>query len=248
MPKIQCVLIDDEPKAITALAYEIQRITEPETTLLATFTRAQDALEYLSSPSGSTVDVVFLDVEMPELDGFTLLDAFQQRTFDVIFTTAHSRYAIEAIRKDAVDYLVKPIDGEELRSALGRLAERRGNGGADEQTFRHETPPFGNGDSRIRFEVDRKILFLEPDDIVYCESDGNYCHIYLELGKSLFLTQQLKAVGLLLPPEKFLRTHKSYIVNLNKIKEYHRVEHYLLLSNGKHIPVSKRLWGYFMNR
>lgn len=217
-------------------------------TLLATFTRARDALEYLSSPSGSTVDIAFLDIEMPDLDGLTLLDTFKQRHFDVIFTTAHSEYAIEAIRKDAFDYLMKPVDGEELRIALERLAARRSNSEADKQLAPSEIPSFCNDDSRIRFEVDRKIVFLEPDDIIYCKGDGNYCHIHLEQGTPLFLTQQLKAVELLLPPEQFLRAHKSYIVNLSKIKEYHRVEHYLLLSNGKHIPVSKQMWGYFIHR
>lgn len=248
MPTLQCILIDDESKAITALAYEIQRIALPETTLLASFTRAQDARDYLSSPAGTSVDVVFLDIEMPDLDGLAFLDAFQQRSFDVIFTTAHSQYAIEALRKNAFDYLVKPIDHDELQSALERLAARRGHGGTIEQSPLSDTPPFGAGDPRIRFEVDRKILFVEPDDIIYCESDGNYCRIYLEDGKTLFLTRQLKAVGLLLPPEQFLRAHKSYIVNLHKIKEYHRIEHYLMLGNGKYIPVSKHLRSYFMSR
>ena len=247
MPTLRCILIDDESKAITALAYEIQRIALPETELLASFTRAQDARDYLSSPAGSGVDVVFLDIEMPDLDGLVFLDAFSARTFDVIFTTAHSRYAIEAIRKGAFDYLVKPIDHDELRSALERLATRRGHSGATEQSALPDTPPIRASDPRIRFEVDRKILFVEPDDIIYCESDGNYCRIYLESGKTLFLTRQLKAVGLQLPQEQFLRAHKSFIVNLHKIKEYHRVEHYLLLSNGKHIPVSKQLHTHVVN-
>lgn len=248
MPTLQCILIDDEPKAITALAYEIQRIQLPETSLLASFTKTRDALDYLSSSSGRDVDVIFLDIEMPDLDGLAFLDAFQERTFDVIFTTAHSKYAIDAIRKGALDYLVKPIDREELRFALERSAERRSNNGEDHISMPIVTPQFGEGEDLIRLEVDRKILFLKPEEIIYCESDGNYCHIYLERGKSLFLTQKLKAVGLLLPRQQFLRTHKSYIVNLHKIKEYHRVEHYLLLSNGKHIPVSRQLWSYFMSR
>lgn len=248
MQPLQCILIDDEPKAITALAYDIQRIEQPETNLLASFTKSRDALHYLSSPSGSAVDVVFLDIEMPDLNGLTFLDTFEERTFDVVFTTAHNRYAIDAIRKEAFDYLVKPVNREELRSALERLSVRRGKNEGDELPILPETPPFGENKSRIRFEVDRKVLFLEPDEIIYCEGDGNYCHIYLEGGKSLFLTQQLKAVGMLLPPQLFLRTHKSYIVNIHKVKEYHRVEHYLMLSNDKQVPVSRQLWSYFMSR
>lgn len=248
MQPLQCIFIDDEPKAITALAYDIQRIEQPETNLLASFTKARDALSYLSSPSGSDVDVVFLDIEMPDLNGLTFLDAFKDRNFDVVFTTAHSRYAIDAIRKGAFDYLVKPINRKELRSALERLLVRRRKKEGEEGPTLPETPSFGEGESRIRLKVDRKVLFLEPDEIIYCESDGNYCHIYLEGGKSLFLTQQLKAVGKLLPTPQFLRTHKSYIVNIHKVKAYHRVEHYLMLSNDKQIPVSRQLWSYFMSR
>lgn len=244
MTTIQCVLIDDESKAITTLAYELQRIEGMEVVLLASFTQAQDALDYLLSPSGGAVDVVFLDIEMPYLDGLTFLDACKQRTFEVVFTTAYSHYAIEAIRKEAFDYLVKPIGRIELQSSLDRLAKRQQNKG-NESLPSSEVAPFTEHENRIRFEIDKKIVFIDPDEIIYCEGDGNYCHIHLEQDRTLFLTQQLKTVGILLPQEQFLRAHKSYIVNLSKIKEYHRVEHYLLLSNGKHIPVSKHLWKHF---
>jgi len=248
MHTLQCILIDDEPMAITALAYDLQRLERPKTRLLASFTQARDALDYLASQSGKAVDVIFLDIEMPDLDGLTFLDTFAERSFEVIFTTAHSRYAIEAIRKDAFDYLVKPINRDDLRRALERLVMRRATNTEEHPPLLPETPPFMEAGRRIRLEVDRKILFLEPDEIIYCESDGNYCRIFLERGKSLFLTKQLKAVGKLLPEQQFLRAHKSYIVNLKKIREYHRIGHYLLLSNDKHIPVSRQLRGYFMDR
>lgn len=246
MSTIKCVLIDDESNAITALAYEIQRVQEPETSLLASFTNARDAVDYLLSPSGNEVDVIFLDIEMPGLDGLALLDAFPHRGFEVIFTTAHKRYAIDAIRKSAFDYLVKPVDLDELRCALERLAERSDKMEDNEQLAPSEIQSFHENAHRIRFEVDRKILFVEPDEIIYCEADGNYCRVLLENDKSLFLTRQLKAVGLLLP-RQFVRTHKSYIVNRDKIREYHRAERCLVLSNGKQIPVSKLMHRFFVN-
>lgn len=245
MRTIRCILIDDEPKAITALSYEVQRIKLPEAVVFATFTRARDALKFLSSPSGKGVDIVFLDIEMTDLDGLTFLDAFPNRDFDVIFTTAHSQYAIEAIRKDAFDYLVKPVDREELQSALERWMKRQASSGASEPFGRTEKSFFENGEIRIRFEIDRKILFVDPGDILYCEGDGNYCHVYLEHGGSLLLTRQLKAIDSLLPSKQFIRTHRSYVVNLHKIKEYHRASHHLVLINGKHIPVSRQLRKYF---
>lgn len=153
-----------------------------------------------------------------------------------------------AIRKEAFEYLGKPIKREELRLALERLSKRRVLNDGEKRSILPEPPKFDKNEDRIRLEVNRKVLFLKSDEIIYFEGDGNYCQTYLENGESIFLTQQLKSVSLLLPPQLFLRTHKSYIVNIQKIKEYHRVEHYLLLSNNKQIPVSRRLWSYFMNR
>lgn len=245
MASVHCVLIDDESKAITTLAYELQRVTGLEVTLLASFTKAKDALYYLLNLSDTIVDVVFLDIEMPYLDGLTFLDAIPDQSFDVIFTTAHSNYAIEAIRKEAFDYLVKPICQDELSSSLQRLVKRKQNKSGESSLFHSSHNQLVEHENRVRFEIDKKIVFIDPDEIIYCKGDGNYCHIYLEQNKTLFLTRQLKAVGELLPKQKFLRTHKSYIVNLSKINEYHRVEHHLLLSNGKHIPVSKQLWKHF---
>lgn len=247
---LNCILIDDEPQAIAALSHEIQRVPAPRLHQLASFTRSQDALDYLTATSGADVDVVFLDIEMPGLDGLAFVDAFPDRNFDVIFTTAHSRYAIEAIRKKAFDYLVKPVYQADLRLSLERLAAHRNNAGNAEKQARQlrDASPFGDGNPRVRFEVDRKILFVEPSDIIYCEADGNYCHVFLEQGEKLFLTRQLKEVGLLLPPKQFLRVHKSYIANLEKVREYHRVEHHLLLSDNKRIPVSKPMREFFMNQ
>src|SRR5690606_11538246 len=152
MHTLQCILIDDEPMAITALAYDLQRLERPKTRLLASFTQARDALDYLASQSGKAVDVIFLDIEMPDLDGLTFLDTFAERSFEVIFTTAHSRYAIEAIRKDAFDYLVKPINRDDLRRALERLVMRRATNTEEHPPLLPETPPFMEAGRRIRLE------------------------------------------------------------------------------------------------
>lgn len=250
MPDIlNCILIDDEPKAIATLSHEIQRLPAPHLHQLAAFTRTQDALDFLSAASGANVDVVFLDIEMPDLNGLAFVDAFPNRTFEVVFITAHSHYAIEAIRKNAFDYLLKPVYQDDLRLVVERLAERRARlKNTTQQEAVHFGMPPAEENTRVSFEVDRKIVFLAPDDIIYCHADGNYCHVFLERDKKLFLTRQLKEVSGLLPQARFLRIHKSYTINLSKVQEYHRVEHYLLLSNGKHIPVSKPMREFFMNR
>src|SRR5690606_3292913 len=129
-----------------------------------------------------------------------------------------------------------------------RLMLRRTANSEESSAPPPENPSFGEAGRRIRLEVDRKILFLDPDEIICCESDGNYCRIIIERCKSILLTNLLKSVGMLMGDHQFLLAHKSYIVNLKKIRESHRVGHYLLLSNDKHTPVSRQLRGYFMDR
>src|SRR5690554_6309660 len=152
MPDIlNCILIDDEPKAIAALSHEIQRVPAPRLQQLASFTRSQDALDYLNATSGAGVDVVFIDIEMPGLDGFGFVDAFPDRNFDVIFTTAHSHYAIEAIRKNAFDYLVKPVFQADLRLSVERLAAHRASAGNAKNQAQQlpDAAPFGDKNPRV---------------------------------------------------------------------------------------------------
>ena len=117
---IKAILIDDEPIALKGLHFELKNFSE-KIDVAGTFSNATDALDFLNNRE---VDVVFLDMEMPSMDGLSFLEHFQERTFEVVFTTAHSSYAIDAVKSDAVDYLLKPIEREELASCLDRLKKK----------------------------------------------------------------------------------------------------------------------------
>ncbi len=233
-----CILVDDEPKALTSLSYELEAFRS-RIQIVEQFSDARKAREFLEFTS---VDVVFLDVNMPELDGLQFLECFPQRSFEVVFTTAHSEHAIDAIRKEAIGYLVKPIDREDLEKVIERVERRAGKEQVAEklEAALDRLNSIGLGPKKVKFTLDKKIVFLDPNEIIYCESDGNYCRIMVEGGKNLFLTQKLKQVSEMLPEELFYRVHNSYLINLRKVKEFYKNEGYILLENNIRIPVSRQ--------
>lgn len=237
---LTCVLIDDEPKALTSLSYELKAFSD-KIQILHQYSSAADALIFLENTQ-QQVDVVFLDINMPEMDGLQFLDKFQNRPFEVVFTTAHSDYAIEAFKKEAIGYLVKPIDREDLEAVILRLerqVEKLGFADKIEAAI-DLLSNVGLGPRKIKLTLDKKIIFIDPDDIIYCESDGNYCKVILADQRELFLTQKLKQVSELLPANLFYRVHNSYLINLSKVKEFHKNEGYIVLENDIKIPVSRQ--------
>lgn len=236
---LNCILIDDEPKALTTLEYELLQL-EKEISILGKYTDAAEAVNFLNAQH---VDVVFLDVEMPGMDGFHFLEQFKDRSFDVVFTTAYDKYALKAIRIDVVDYLVKPIDPDDLNQTVAKLernAQKREDPSLKILEALDKLNETQGISKKIKLSVDRKIVFLDPEEIIYCESDGNYCRVFLEEKKEIFLTQKLKYLEEILPDHMFYRVHNSYIINLLKIKEFHKTENYFLLTNDAVIPVSRQ--------
>lgn len=237
---LQVVLIDDEAKSIKSLEWELNKLDDIE--ILATFTNPSEALGYLKN---QPVDCIFLDIEMPEMDGFQFLAQMQERNFDVVFVTAYDQFAINAIKEDAVDYLLKPIDSEDLFFTMEKIKARTEKKIEKDQ---FEESLLALSDKRISIPMNGKIIFLQTDEIIYCESDGNYCKIFLEDNKTLFVTKKLKDVFQLLPQEKFFRIHNCYVVNLKKVREYLKTDGYVVLSNHKKIPVARSKKSSFLDK
>lgn len=235
---LNCILVDDEPKALTSLDYELSQFAD-RVRVVAQFLDARAAFEFLKE---NDVDVVFLDVNMPGMDGMAFVDSFSQRDFEVVFTTAHSEFAVDAIKREAAGYLVKPIDADDLEALLNRLEKKitQSNFSNKIETALDRLHNLGAGPKKIKLTLDKKIVFIEPDEVVYCESDGNYCKVVLIDDKQLFLTQKLKQVQAAMPTDSFYRVHNSYLINLNKVKEFHKQEGYLVMDTGKRIPVSRQ--------
>ena len=240
---LKVVIIDDEPKAIQSLIWELENFCS-DVQVLATFTNAVEAKRYLQLHEA---DCVFLDIKMPEMNGFQFLKFFPVRNFQVVITTAFGHYAIQAIKESALDYLLKPIDTDDLTACIEKVKSRLYANENIEELMKTVLQRSFN-EKKISLHVNGKVYLINPDDIIYCESEGNYCTLYQENSQKILITQNLKFVEDKLPPAIFFRIHKSYLINLNKVKELHKAEELVIMTNGAKIPVSRQKKPGFMDR
>lgn len=241
----KAVIIDDEPKAIQSLSWELSNIND-EIDIVATFTDPEKGLEYLRRKH---VACLFLDIEMPTMDGFQFLERLGKKEIAVVITTAYSEYAIKALKEEAVDYLLKPIDPDDLKETINKIKkyhDRLINANKFEKILLNFNEQLNH--KKITVNTDGKLIFIEPDEVLYIESDGNYSTIYLTNNKKFLLTKKLKEVCCLLPENQFFRIHNSYIVNMGKIKEYLKTDGYVILENNIKIPVSRQRKSDFLEK
>ena len=234
---IKAVIIDDEPKAIQGLVWELSNFDD-ELEVIATFTEPEKAIPYLKS---SKIDCLFLDIEMPTMDGFQFLEKLEHKDFAVVITTAYNEYAITALKNEAIDYLLKPIDTDDLADTITKIKKHNTKGFSADK-FEDILLKFNNKlhHKKITINTDGKLVFLEPKDIFYVASDGNYSTLYLSENKKIVVTKKLKDINELLPQDHFFRIHNSYIINLHKIKEFLKSDGYVVLENNAKIPVSRQ--------
>ncbi len=241
---IEAVLVDDEEKALQSLQWELTNFSK-EIEVIASFTDPFLALEYLRE---NTPDCLFLDIEMPTMDGFQFIQKLQNKDVAVVITTAYNQYAIQALKNEAIDYLLKPIDADDLGHTIAKIhrhnakhltAERLEKFFIEHNAQSHH--------KRITLNTDGKLLFLENDDILYAESDGNYSTLFLSDGRKIVLTKKLKEIDQLLPDDTFFRIHNSYIINLEKVKEYLKTDGYVVLESNHKIPVSRKKKSDFLD-
>jgi two-component system LytT family response regulator len=241
---LQAVIVDDEVKALQSLTWELTNFSD-EINVVASFTNPNEALVYLEK---NTPDCLFLDIEMPTMDGFQFIRKLTNKNFPVVITTAYNQYALKAIKNEALDYLLKPIDTDDLEETIVKIKKFNAKNFSVEKlemallNFNSKSTQ-----KRIILNTDGKLLFLESDEILYAESDGNYSTIFLADGQKIVLTKKLKEVNTLLPADSFFRIHNSYIINLNKIKEFLKTDGYVVLKSNHKIPVSRQKKSDFLD-
>jgi len=185
-------------------------------------------------------DLVFLDIEMPHANGFKLLEHLQNFSFEVIFVTAYDNYAIKALRFSAADYILKPINRNELKSAVEKVAERIRQKRENERLkllYHNLNRP---DNPRIGLPSGDRIEFFEASSIVRCQGEGNYTHIYFENNNHVMASKTLYEFEELLHEYSFARIHRAHLVNMKHVIAYIKSECSLKLSNGELIPVSRR--------
>lgn len=197
----------------------------------------------------TALDVVFLDIQMPEENGFELFKYFNNISFDVIFTTAFKDYAIDAIKFSALDYLLKPINYMDLNDAIKRLECKRNifNNTLKINTLMENINSDSLNYNKVAFPTAEGFELEKIGSILYCRAQGNYSVIKKQNGKEILLSKTLKYMEDLLPKNIFFRTHKSYLINLNYIISYSKSENLVTLTSNEQFPVSVRKNDQFIN-
>jgi two-component system LytT family response regulator len=198
---LSSIIIDDEISGINILKVLIEKYV-PDVTVAASST---DPFEGARLIEEYKPDIIFLDISMPTLNGFELLESLHYRDFKLIFTTAHEEYAIKAIKTKAHDYLLKPIDIEELKSCLFKIINDQ------------EKLPQKSESGIIELSVKDGIIFIKPNDVIRLEASGSYTTLYLENKVKYVASKNLKEFESMLDPTLFYRCHQSHIVNLQKV-------------------------------
>jgi two-component system, LytTR family, response regulator len=230
---MKAVIIDDEIAAIHALEFLIKKhLTNVEIVQSST-----GALEGISIIEAMKPEIVFLDISMPDMSGFSLLKQLKHKDFNLIFTTAHERYAIQAIKHHASDYLVKPIDIDELKAAVNGITERNENDKLPESSAIKKL----EYSSRIGLPVKEGLLYQPVSEIIWIESDGNYCTFHTTDGKKYVVCKNIGEYEEMLPSKEFFRIHKSYLINMRMVKKYIRTDgYYVEMEDSSVIEVARR--------
>ena len=229
---LKCIAIDDEPLALRQLTSYISKI--PYLELAATFNNALDAQQMLT---GQRVDLIFVDINMPDLSGVDFVRGLIERPM-IIFTTAYSEYAVEGFKLDAVDYLLKPFSFADFSRSAAKansLYELRQNRRSEPQETASEATP--RDKEYISVKADYKVSLVRIAEIIYLESEGEYVRMHLADGSTITTLFRLKNMETALPAESFMRVHRSYIVNLRAIKAY--VKGRIFLSDNEYIPIGE---------
>ncbi|QHS60404.1 LytR/AlgR family response regulator transcription factor [Chitinophaga agri] len=254
MSEIKAIIVDDEQHCIDALQTMLQKKC-PEVTVLGGVNSVKEAKELIMEVQP---DVVFLDVEMPHQNGFELLKMFDKITFDVIFTTAYEQYALKAIKFNALDYLLKPFSVKELQDAIQKCISRRNAAGNSAQPEMNTSPlevflqnmkTLHQTHKKIALPTINGLVFMPVQNIVRCESTGNYTRIFFTDKKNLMVSRPLKEFEELLTDVDFFRVHNSHLINLQQMQSYIQGEGgFALMSDGTQVEISRRRKADFLKK
>jgi two-component system LytT family response regulator len=243
---INAIIVDDEEKSRESLKILLEDFC-PGVSVKALCENVSQAMHAISDHHP---DVVFLDIHLQRESGFDLLEKLKHIDFEVIFTTAYSEYAIKAFKFSAIDYLLKPVDIEELKGALHKVERRKYHN--METRFQHLVNNLKSGSTenfKLALPTNDGLVFVKVQDILYCEASSNYTEIILNDNRKFIVSRTLKDYEDLLSDHHFYRIHNSYLVNLDEIKKYVRGDGgYVVMNNDKALDVSKRRKDGFLMR
>jgi len=234
---LKAIIIDDELNSRQALSKMVSEFCQG-VEIVGEASNFEDGLKAIEMHQPG---LVFLDLEMPDSNGLELFSRLKSIDFDVIITTGHQEYAVKAFKTAALDYLLKPVNIEELESAVDRVFEKRKESRSNKNFDIFIQNWKSNADQQIALASADGLTFLKVKDIIYCRGDGAYTYFFITDGHKITVSKNLKEFEDLLGDKGFFRVHKSYLINLDHMKKYMRGDGgSVQMSNGDYVNVSKR--------
>lgn len=233
---IKAILIDDEKNALEVLEIQLTKHC-PQVKILERCNGGKAGIDAIKKHQP---DLVFLDIEMPHINGFDVLTATKNYSYKVIFTTAYNQFAIKAFKYSAIDYLLKPIDFEELKEAVAKISILENHATFEENLQKLMAQFQQPKQNRIALPVNNSLQFFDFDDIIRIESESNYSHIFLMDKRKITLSKTLKEVEEKFEGQNFFRIHQSHFINLNHIDKIYKGENaYLVMKDNTQISISR---------
>ncbi|MEO6720807.1 MAG: LytTR family DNA-binding domain-containing protein [Ferruginibacter sp.] len=242
---ISCILIDDESHSLEMTEWLLKTYC-PQVTIQAMCNSAEAGIEAIHK---YRPDVVFLDIEMPHMNGFDMLEKFDKLFFDVVFTTAYDQFAIKAFKYSALNYLLKPIDPDDLKETIRRIEEKKDVPTREQidllmQSVKNVPKPTT---TRIALTTGDGMLFVSTSEIILCQADSNYTAVILTNGKKILVSKVLKDIDETLSGPDFYRIHNSFLINMNHINKYVRGDGgYVVMKDGTSVSISRSKRQEFM--
>ncbi len=235
---IRCIIIDDENNSLEMMEWLLTTYC-PQVKIEALCNSGAQGVEAIHK---HRPDVVFLDIEMPHMNGFDMLEQFDKLFFDVVFCTAYDQFAIKAFKYSALNYLLKPVDPDDLRETIRRIETKQALPTRDQidlllQKMQQTGKP---ATARIALTTNDGMIFVPTADILYCEAESNYTKVVLSSGKKIVVAKVLKDIDEALAGEDFFRIHNSFLININHIKKYVRGDGgYVIMDDENTISISR---------
>lgn len=238
MTLIKAIIIDDEERARNTLS-----------SLLLEYCRDVQVIDMSSNVPDGVIsiqkhkpDVVFLDIEMPEYNGFELLDFFNEIDFNIVFVTAYSQYAIRAFEVSATDYLLKPVDIDALQKAVDKIKDKQSQTAIHKRLELLKENFTSEEIKKIALPMSDGLLFIEVKDIILLEADGAYTNVFLKNGSKILVSKKLKFFeDALNNRPQFFRPHRSHLINISYIKKYIKGENEIIMDNQFSVSLSRDL-------
>lgn len=236
---MRAIIIDDELNCRRIMELLLNKVC----TDVEIITMCESGTEGIAAIQTHQPDLVFLDIEMQDMSGFDMLKKLPEPSFEVVFTTAYDQFALDAFKVNALDYLLKPIDEEDLIKAVEKVKSRLADNSPNKQItalLEQLQKSYGTTHQTITLPSQQGLDFIEVENIIYCQSDRNYTYVFIKDEKRKMISKTLKEIQAMLPEDQFFRVHHSFVINLHHIKKYVKTDGgYLIMSNGDVVKISR---------